>query len=196
MKDYSWLDLLPVELLHILFTYFLAHEILLTFSDVSDYINAVLLTYSAYRLDLRSIRKSDFDLVRRNILPEQVIALTLSDDNDTPDQSELFFSYFQIEEFTQLRSLTLIKIEFNSIKSIFSNLHRLHRLRFLSFNVDIIRHRYPAWNDDYSNESNQLKAFLMNTYTRVLPQLSRVRLNGSTDLTSIPLLRLRHLNCL
>jgi hypothetical protein len=193
MPRYCWLDLLPVELLYTLFTYFLAHEILFTFSDVSDYINAILLTYSAYRLDFKSIRKSDFDLVCQYIRPEQVLSLTLSDDNDTPDQSELFFSRFSIEEFTQLQSLTLIKIEYKSIKSIFTNLHKLDRLHFLSFNDDTIRHRYPAWNDDYSNESNQLKAFLLNIYTRVLPQLTQVYLRRSADLTLTPLPCLRHL---
>jgi len=193
MSHYCWLDVLPVELVYTLFTYFSAHEILLVFSDVSDYINNVLNVYPAYQLDLKSIRKSDFDLIRHRILPEQVIALTLSDDNNTYVQSNLFLSYFQIEQFTRLRSLTLIQIEIKSLKSIFSHLHTLTELRSLSFNIETIRHTFPAWNGDYSNESNRLKSFISTIYTRVLPQLNRICLNNSNDLISIPLPHLRQL---
>jgi hypothetical protein len=83
-------DVLPIELLHMVFTYFLAHEILDTFSDISDYVNASLLSYLAYRLDLQSIHKSHFDLVCRRICPEQVVFLKLSDDDNTPGLSHNF----------------------------------------------------------------------------------------------------------
>ncbi|CAF1117819.1 unnamed protein product [Rotaria sordida] len=88
-----------------------AHEILFTFSYISDYVNEVLLSYLDYRLDFKSIQKSDFDLVCHRIRPDQVVSLTISDDIDTPGQSELFLSHFQIEQFTRLQSFTLIQIE-------------------------------------------------------------------------------------
>jgi hypothetical protein len=134
MPRVCFFDVIPVELLHILFTYFLAHEILLTFFDVSDHVNAFLLTYSAYRLEFKSTRNSHVDLVCRRIRPEQVIFLKLSDDSNIPGLSEHFFSRFRIEQFIQLRSLTLFEIEMDSLESIFFSLHELDQLRSLSFN--------------------------------------------------------------
>ncbi|CAF4100335.1 unnamed protein product, partial [Adineta steineri] len=193
MLHNCWFDLLPVELLHYLFSYFSAQEILLIFSDISNYINNVLSGYCAYVINLKLMKKSDFDLICRRILPEQVIALTLSDDNNTFVQSELFLSYYPIEQFTRLRSLILIEIDIKSLKSIFSMLYKLHQLRSFSFNIETIRHRFPAWNNNYLNESNQLKSLIFNSYKQILPQLNHIYLNNSTDLISIQLPNLRQL---
>jgi hypothetical protein len=193
MARYCSLNLLPVELFYTLFTYFLAHEILLTFSDVSDYVDAILLSYSAYRVDFKAIRRDNFDLVCRRIRPNQMISLIISDDNDTPGLSELFFSRWSIGQFTQLRSLTLIEIEIDSLKLIFPNLYKLNQLRSFSFNISTIRHKYPIWNNDNSNELTRLKSLLFETYTQVLPRLNHIDFNHSNDLVSFSLPYLRHL---
>jgi hypothetical protein len=114
MSYICFFDLIPVELLDTIVTYFFAHEILHSFSDVSDHVNALLLIYSTYRLNFQSIQISDFNLICHRIRPEKVIYLKLSDDNNTPGLSEHFFSKFQIEQFAQLRSLTLSEIELTS----------------------------------------------------------------------------------
>jgi hypothetical protein len=186
MPNYCLFDRLPVELLHTLFEYFLAHEILLIFSDTSDHVDAVLRSYSAYRLNLKSIRKADFDLLCRHIRSKQIISLTLSDDDDTPGQSELFFSHFQIEQFTQLRSLTLIHIEFDSLKLIFSNLHKLVQLCSLSFDDRSIRYQYLP-------QIKPVPYCLTNFITSRLPQLNRLHLNSDNFLTSILFPHIRHL---
>jgi phage-related holin len=90
MTDYGIFDQLPAELLHTLFTYFFASELFLTFYNINDYVNATLQSYSIYQLDL----KSHFRRICRYVHPEQVISLILSDSNDTPGLSELFFSRF------------------------------------------------------------------------------------------------------
>jgi hypothetical protein len=193
MPFYCLFDLLSVELLHALFTYFLAHEILLSFSDVSDYVNAVLLSYSTHRLDFKSIQKTHFDLVCRHIQPKQVILLTLSDDYDTPGQSELFFSRFRIEEFTQLRSFTLFKIEFESVVFILSNLYKLKNLRSFSFDVHTVQYKYSTENIDHSNESTNLNSLLQSTYDQLPPLLNRLCLNNLTVLTPATFQRLQYL---
>jgi hypothetical protein len=129
----------PVELLHLLFDYFTAHELLHTFFHMSGYINEVLCAYSAYRLNFQSIQMANFDLVCRHICPDRVISLTLSDDNDTPGLSQLFLSRFRMEQFTRLRSLTLIQIGNDSLQLISSYLHRFNQLRSLSINTESIR---------------------------------------------------------
>jgi hypothetical protein len=100
---------------------------------VNDYINAILRSYDTYHLDFKSISMSHFRHIYRHIRPEQVISLTLSDGDDTPGLSSLFLSRFRIEQFIRIRSLTLIQTEFNSLESIFANLHQIHQLRALSF---------------------------------------------------------------
>jgi hypothetical protein len=132
------LDRFPVELLHHLFNYFFTTEILYTFSDVSDYVKSVSLSYFQYKVNFRSIRRSDFDLVCYRLRPDEVVSLALSDDIDTPNQSQLFFSRFRIEQFKQLKSLTLIQIEIDSLKLIFTDLYQLHQLRSLSINIESI----------------------------------------------------------
>ena len=193
MTSSSRLDALPFQVLHILFTYFLAHEILFTFSNVSDYIDISLLTYSAYQFNFKSIPRATFDFLCHRIRPEQVISLTLSDDNDTTGQTELFLSRFRIEQFIHLRSLKLAQIEFESLEPIFSNLDKLKQLKALSFNDSTIKFKYPLKPHTYSSEYDQIILLILNTYFSVLPQLTRLYFNNGTTLTRLPLSNLRHL---
>ncbi|CAF0940273.1 unnamed protein product [Adineta steineri] len=193
MHRACFFDLLPVQLLHTLFSYFLAYEILLTFSGINDYVNSVLLAYTAYRVNFESIRRTNFDLICHRIRPEQIILLKLSDNRDTPGLSEVFFSRFQIEQFTQLRSITLNEIEFESMESIFSNLHKLNKLRSFSFNADLIRRKYPPRTSQYSNISNKINLRLLNAYSRILPRLTHLYLHSGDVLQSIPLSHLYYL---
>jgi hypothetical protein len=198
MPRCCFFDLFSVELLHTLFTYFLAHEILFSFSDVSAYVNAALLTYSTYQLNFKGIEKSTFDLICRRIQPDHVISLTISDDNETAAQSELFFSQFRIEQFMQLQFIKLIEIDFESLPSIFINFYKLKQLHSFSFDIESVIHRYYKWNHSYFYDSNQVNLLLINVYPRLLSQLDRLHLTSGTILKSIALLRLRHLkleNC-
>ena len=165
-------DRLPAELLHTLFNYFSASELFSTFFNVNDYINATLQSYCSYQLDFRAIAKSDFRRVCRHIQAEQVISLTLSDGDETPGQSEVFLARFRIEDFTRLRSLTLIQIEFNSLESIFANLSQLQQLRAFTFDAYSIRHTYGSLDLNFQNKLAQINSMLCETYAQVLPQLN------------------------
>ena len=194
MQNECLLDLFPVEILHILFTYLCTHEVLLSLTGISDYIDGILEDYSMWRFDFRSIRKDYFDSICRRIQPEKVISLTLSDENDTPGQSELFFSRFQIEQFTRLQSLTLVKIEVESIKNIFSNLSKLEQLRSLSFESDSIISKYPPSCDGiFQGRHRQWYSIVLDSYRQILPNLTRLRLSHVYNLIDIPLLQLRYL---
>jgi hypothetical protein len=186
-------DLLPVELLHTLFTYFLAHEILISFSNVSDYVDAIILAYPSYRLNFKSIFKANFDLICHRIKPDQVVSLTLSDDDDTPGQSELFLSRFRIEQFTRLQSLTLNNIELDTLESILSDLNKLDYLRSFSLHEKNTKTKYPTWVHDYSTMTACVKHLLSKTYIQVLPKLHRLNLSNGNTLETI---LLPHLRCL
>ncbi len=96
MNDYSLMtlifDLYLVELVHTLFTYFWSDEILYSFFGINDHLNAIILPYSSHKINFQSIIECHFDILCRLIRPDQLISLTLSDGNDTPDRSKLFFS--------------------------------------------------------------------------------------------------------
>ena len=186
MEHFCLLDQLPVELLHNLFDYFVIHEILFSFSNISEYINSIIQSYSNHRFHCISIRKSHFNFICRHIRPEQVISLVLSDANDAPGLTRLFFSHFRLEQFIRLRSLTLIDVDFDSLEAIFAHLDNLKQLRALSFNEQSIR--YP-----YSCRVQPTTFHFTDIHMRILSRLNRLHLSNDTTFTSISLRQLRHL---
>ncbi|CAF4088314.1 unnamed protein product [Adineta steineri] len=130
------LDRIPIEIFHIIFDYFWAHEILHSFNNISNYLNSILSNYNRYLINFESIRKSHFDLVCRSIRPEQVITLILSDKIETVNQSQLFQSLFSIEQFTHLRTLKLIELDDDG-ESFLSSLYKMPKLLSLQINTNI-----------------------------------------------------------
>ncbi|CAF4618956.1 unnamed protein product [Rotaria socialis] len=137
--DRCLLDILPVEIFDIIFEYFWAHEILASFHNVSPYLDAVLYSYSSYQVNFASILKPHFDHVCHTLRPNQIISLILSDDADTPRQSQIFLSHFQIKSFTRIRSLTLDRVERKSLLIILSHINKMNRqFRLFLHNCDIV----------------------------------------------------------
>ncbi|CAF1169125.1 unnamed protein product [Rotaria sordida] len=172
------LDHLPVECLYMIFEYFWAQEIFHSFLNVTQYISQVLYNYNGYLLNFKSIRKKDFDLICRSIKPCQIQSLTLSDSEDTVEQSQLFLSFFSVNQFIHLRALTLINIDRNSI-SAFSDINKLSCL--VSIEID-------------SNSQISINS--------IASQLKRIIVNSCSDdysnhgmlIPSIQLPRLRYLS--
>lgn len=140
-----FLDLFPVELVHMILDYLWAPEIIHSFFNISNYVDNVLWNYNNYHLNFQSILKKHFDFVCHHIQPSQVISLTLSDSDDTPKQSQLFLSIFSIEQYTHLRALKLIEIDDES-QMIFSSLYKLENLISLEFEFKFygLCHRFPS----------------------------------------------------
>jgi hypothetical protein len=189
--DHCRFDSLPVELIHHLSRYFSAHEILHTFTNVSSYVDAVLLTYPYYCINFKSISKTNFNLVCQRIIPDQVIALTLSDDEDTPGLVELFLSRFQINQFTRLQSLILIEIGPDYWENIMTKLVELKNLRsFLYFSEN----PGSSWvTFEPRNDLTELDRRFFDSYAPILPHLRRLRLCHGDSLKSIRSPDLRHL---
>lgn len=170
---------LPVELFHYFLDYFSTREIFYSFTNVSSYIDAVLKTYTKYRIDFQGIRRDDFDMICQRIKSNQVIALTLSNDEYTPGLVGLFLSRFQIHQFTRLRALKLIDTEPEFSKTIITQMLLLKDVRsfcFLSSNGN-------------DNDSTNHVALL----APLLPRLYQLRLCHGDFLDSIQFPHLRHL---
>ncbi len=109
---------LPVEILYHIIDYLDTPIIILSLSNVCTYFRAISNTYNRYRLDFNSISKPDFHRICRLIEPENILSLTLSDDNKTPGQIRLFLSLFNIDQFTRLFSLTLLGVNNDDLSRI------------------------------------------------------------------------------
>ena len=126
------LDLLPVELVQQLLSYFLAHEIFISLYNISAYLNAVIHSYPCVSVHFRSSVHSIVDWTSQRLQPEQIISLTIDNKEATRAQYELLFSCFALEDCTRLRSLTFVSDGVASINSILVNLNGLQQLRSLS----------------------------------------------------------------
>ncbi|CAF3039806.1 unnamed protein product [Rotaria sp. Silwood2] len=109
---------LPVEILYHIIDYLDISTIFLSFSNVCTYFRVISNTYNRYQLDFRSISKNDFHYICQFIQPENILSLTLSDENKTPGEIRLFFSLFNIDQFTRLLSLTLFGIDEDNLNKI------------------------------------------------------------------------------
>ena len=104
-------DRLPVELvLHIL-TYLDTETILCSLRYVCRRFYRITNVYNRYELNCQALNKWTFYRYCRIIQPENIISLILSDDDQTPGQISLFFSFFHLEQFEHLQALTLVEID-------------------------------------------------------------------------------------
>ncbi|CAF3041796.1 unnamed protein product [Rotaria socialis] len=114
------LEHLVNELLLDIFEYLKSVHLLQAFSHLnSRFNNLVVIHFRTHGLDLQSISKHDFDTICQQNLPliaDRISGLRLSDDDDTPNQIDLFLSHsFIVNRFVQLKSLSLYHISSNEI---------------------------------------------------------------------------------
>jgi hypothetical protein len=107
------LDRLPVELIFDVFTFLTAAEILHSFHNFSRYLRKCIRSYQQYKINFKAINKREFDRICSAIRPDQIMTLTISDDEETPGQMDLFFTRFPTfdQSFTRLEHLQLLNLE-------------------------------------------------------------------------------------
>lgn len=187
----SKLDVLPVELMHSLLSYFSTYEIFYSLTNVSDYIDQVLVAYSNHYVNFKSITKKMFEFVCQQMIPDQIISLTLCDDENTPGQIKRFLSRFEINQFINLRSLTLIDIGPDFWESIVTKLNGLKHLNSFLYITSV---KIDSWISEISSEEvNQLDVRLFRSYSTIIPQLKRLTLSHGDFLESIQFPCLLHL---
>lgn len=103
----SFLEALPIEILYRIYDELDAETILFSMRCVSKKFYLITSNYDRYELDFCYVSRSSIPAMARLIDPKNVISLKLSDEERTNGQIELFLSYFPIEEFLRLQTLTL-----------------------------------------------------------------------------------------
>ena len=124
-------ELLPNEILIECFGYFNAIEIFYSFDQLNTRLNKLIQTIQLY-LNFQHIQKSNFDQFCSKIssnppIKQQIYSLELSN-KYTYGQIEGFLSYFSLNEFSHLRSLTLIDVKQNNKNKLKSMLPLLFEL--------------------------------------------------------------------
>ncbi|CAF0838952.1 unnamed protein product [Rotaria sordida] len=109
------LESLANELLLNLFEYFASVHLLQIFYNLNiRFNNLIFRHFQRHSLHFQSISKYDFDIVCQKYLPsitDQIVSLRLSDDDDTPQQIDLFFSYgLSFNQFSHLQSLSIYHV--------------------------------------------------------------------------------------
>jgi hypothetical protein len=110
-----YFESLANELILDIFEYFNSIQLLYTFHGLNNRINELLqLYFQTFPLDFRSVSKQDFDIICQKTLPlitDHITSIHLSNDDDTPDEPNLFFSYgFHFQQFPKLQSISLYHI--------------------------------------------------------------------------------------
>lgn len=107
----SYLNTLPVEILHRIFDNLDIQTIFLSIRYVCKDLYLTTNSYNRYNFNFKSISKPSFQFICGFIPFENVIQLTLSDDDKTRGEIKLFLSLYNIEQFTRLEALTLLYID-------------------------------------------------------------------------------------
>jgi len=124
-------EFLPNEILIECFEYLNAFEIFYSFDQLNYRFTKLIRTIPLH-LNFQYVQKTIFDQFCRTIkfnpeLKNQIYSLQLSN-KDTCGQIELFLSFFSLNEFSYLRSLTLIQIEQNNVDKLKSMLPLMFQL--------------------------------------------------------------------
>ncbi len=125
---------LPNEIFLHCFEYLNAPDIFYAFEQMNPRFYRLIRTIPL-RLNFEDIHKSIFDRFCEKMLDyaeiqKQIYSLKLSNEN-THGQIQAFLTYFSLDKFTQLRSLTLIEIKENNVEQLSSILPLLSQLTSL-----------------------------------------------------------------
>ncbi|CAF1253087.1 unnamed protein product [Adineta ricciae] len=141
------LEALPNEVLFDVFKLLLTPDFLQSFSQLNSRFDRLICSHLQNHkwIDLRATTKYHFDLFWTQLLPPlvtQITSLTLSNDFNTPDQVQQFYSHgFTLGQFTSLQSLSLSHIQSNEIMNqVLRDLPQLLTLTHLTFDKCKIDH--------------------------------------------------------
>jgi hypothetical protein len=128
------IEILPVELLHRIFDYLDIETIIFSVRSLCRLFQSIVSNYNRYDLNLNLISKRNFYIICRIINPQNVISLILSNDERTLNQIDWFISLVRLEQFTRLRSLTLLHIDENHLNVILTKIN-LNLLQIFSLKI-------------------------------------------------------------
>jgi hypothetical protein len=111
-----YFEFLPNEIILNLFEYIRISDLFNGFFDLNLRFNQLLcVQFQKFHLDLQFLSKTKCNYICQNIISlitDRIVSLHLSNDDDTPEQIELFLSHrYQFQQFTRLQSISLMYLE-------------------------------------------------------------------------------------
>ncbi|CAF1382903.1 unnamed protein product [Rotaria sp. Silwood1] len=154
------LDLLPNEILLILFAYFNGIDLLHAFYGLNSRFNLLLYNqFQAYYFCFSSLSKRKFAMICQQHLPficDRIITLTLTDDEDTPEEIDLFFSLNYSPLGVQCEVLFINVKNRESIMILVKNMINLRTLHIKCEDDKYSKHLSLTENVDESHNANTL----------------------------------------
>ncbi|CAF4632164.1 unnamed protein product [Rotaria sp. Silwood1] len=154
------LDLLPNEILLILFAYFNDIDLLHAFYGLNSRFNLLLYNqFQAYYFCFSSLSKRKFAMICQQHLPficDRIITLTLTDDEDTPEEIDLFFSLNYSPLGVQCEVLFINVKNRESIMILVKNMINLRTLHIKCEDDKYSKHLSLTENVDESHNANTL----------------------------------------
>jgi hypothetical protein len=125
------LNYLPAELIHHILNHLDTQTTFLSLNKVCKRLKKIIENYHRHKLDFGLISKSNFSIISNLIHCENILSLTISDGYKTCGQFQYFFKLFNLNQFTQLRSLNFLQINRRDINEIFKSntIISLHSLK-------------------------------------------------------------------
>ncbi|CAF1043845.1 unnamed protein product [Adineta ricciae] len=137
MSTLSFVDF-PVEIIHHIFDYCDILTIFLSIRSVCKRFYKLVETYNQLNLVLNSKTHYYIKFLSRCISPACVVSLHFKNDNEKWNLFSLFQSLFSLDQFTQLRSLTLFYIKNEDLEYFFEHLN-IQQLISLSIHLNLQR---------------------------------------------------------
>lgn len=133
MSDRSILRF-PTEVFHLIFDYLDAGTIVISLGLVSREIHEIVNSYGRLKINFSIFSESRCRFLSQLIQPQNVIAISLSDDDPVTDefyQMNFLLSLFKFNEFTRLKSLKLVRMNRGEFDLLFEHIYK-HSLQSLS----------------------------------------------------------------
>lgn len=160
------LEIFPIEILYQIFDYLWLNEIYHGIFNINPYLDNAIRNYDPLKINFHQCHRQDFDQICSSIQSNRIRSLILSNHDQTPEQFQLFFSKFSLEQLTHLYALTLIDIEKNVLFQFMNLLNN-------DFNSCPCLQSLKI----YSNLYSYSELFTNYTFSRPLKQLQINRIN-------------------
>lgn len=131
----TYLDMLPVELLHMVWAHLWAHEILLSFSQMNDVLDAKLFNYRTYAINTRYLDRTVMNRLQTYVKPDHIGFLILNFHGNCLLHATMFLSFYQLSNLKFLKSLYLNHMSYRNIMQLMLGLFQLERIQLLSFTL-------------------------------------------------------------
>jgi hypothetical protein len=164
---------LPPELIYKIFVYLDAQTIVRKIRCISKRFYRIVNNYDEFNFNFTSILKCDFLLLCNYIQHDKIISLTLSDNDQTPGQIQLFLSLFRLNQFTRLRSLSLLEIDDCYLNIVLKDMKKLEL-------NSLIIHTERDYSEDNTNRDDLLSVMSLPTLQKLVFKMPNFLMSSIT----------------